>query len=53
MCSQYGTSATMEELKNPALAGVGGGGEVHDMNKKPNILLFHVGTWFSLKFWRE
>lgn len=22
------------------------------MNKKPNILLFHVGTWFSLKFWR-
>lgn len=24
MCSQYGTSATMEELKNPALAGGGG-----------------------------
>lgn len=23
------------------------------MNKKPNIPLFHVGTWFSLKFWRE
>lgn len=19
------------------------------MNKKPNILLFHIGTWFSLK----
>lgn len=50
MCSQYGTSATMEELKNPTLAG---GEKVHDMNKKPNILLFHVGTWFSLKFWRE
>lgn len=38
-------------IKEPCTGG--GGGEVHDMNKKPNILLFHVGTWFSLKFWRE
>lgn len=27
--------------------------KVHDRNKKPNILLFHVGMWFSLKFWRK
>lgn len=52
LCAPSMTLATIEELKNLALAGRREGGEkkVHDMNKKANILLFHVGTWFSLKF---
>ena len=36
----------MEELKDPAQDRKK---KLHDMNKKPNIPLFHTGTWFSLK----
>lgn len=43
--SQLGTSVTIEVLKDPATAKK----KHSDMNKKPNIPLFHIGTWFSLK----
>lgn len=42
--SQQGFSVTIEELKIPALAKM-----PHEMNKEPNIPLFHIGTCFSLK----
>lgn len=39
-----GLQVTIEELKIPALAKM-----PHEMNKEPNIPLFHIGTCFSLK----
>ena len=34
---------------NGGIKGPCSGNKPHDMSKKPNILLFHIGTWFSLK----
>lgn len=48
--SQLGTSPTIEVLKDPARVEKKKKKTTpDDVHKKPNIPLFHIGTWFSLK----